>query len=113
MKKYIMVDCSKQHLEECGFSYNREFSSKDDEYYSIMIPLYKWHDYITLRAEIRVCLNTNDVSIDVYDGNTNIRTRYAPYYYMDCGDFSPLLGKINKVINNKKKEFGIVEVDDE
>ena len=108
MKRYKMKNPSKSFLERHGFSYNYEFSSKEETYYSLSIPVCKWLEYTTLRAEIRVIQETREVTIDVYDGYK--RTKYAPFYYVPCGDYTPILDEIWKVINKKLEELNIYEV---
>ena len=109
MKKYKIKNASKKFLESHGFRYNSIFSNNEETYYSRIFPAYKWLDYVTLFCEIRVLLETREVTIDVYD-NPYTRARYAPFYYVACGNYDPILEIIYNNINKVLTELNITEV---
>jgi hypothetical protein len=109
MKQYKIKNFSKHYLETHGFRYNTTFSNQDETYYSILFSACKWQDYIVLTGEIRVCIETGEVWIDIYDSPIN-RTRYAPYYYTEYGNFDPVIEIVNKNIQKKCEELNITEV---
>ena len=108
MKKYRMKNWSIKSIERKGFVYSREFSNSDETYYIYSFPVYRWENFIVLRCEIRICIQTKEIWIDVYDAGI-VRTRYAPFYYIEYGDYDPILEIINNVIAKHLEKLEITE----
>lgn len=108
MKNYRMKNWSIKNIERKGFVYSREFSNSDETYYVYSFPVYRWENFIVLRCEIRICIQTKEIWIDVYDSGI-VRTRYAPFYYIEYGDYDPILEVINNKINEQLEKLEITE----
>ena len=71
-------------------------------------PILKHNSTTTIDGEFSIMGDSGDVIINVYDMNRNL---YAPYYNVTFGDFSPVLNKINKRINQELKRLGVKKND--
>lgn len=105
--KFTKDDISKKWLVSNGFRYNKIFSDKDEDVYTYRFPVHKYGDYITLEAEVAIFLNNGKVILNVFDGRT--RCKYAPFYYIEFGDYGNFIKEINNNIINELNRLGIKE----
>lgn len=82
----------------------RCYRDSDGVTYTHRFPVIKHNFITTLECEITIMGDSGDVIINVYDMN---RSLYAPFYNVEFGDFSPVLTKINKRINQELKRLGV------
>lgn len=105
-RKYIKKGLTKEWLLSNGFRYNRQFNIIDTETYTCRFPVYKYEGFTILECELKVNLGEDDVHINVYDYKTI--NKYAPFYYMECGNYTVMLKEIWQKINKELKKLGIV-----
>lgn len=103
--RYIKKNVNKKWLKSNGFKHNRIFSNEESEAYTYRFPVYKYGDFVTLDCEFIILLKTGEVRINVYDYNT--RSRYAPFYSCEYGNYDKVLTIINEKIERELDKFGI------
>ena len=97
---------TKQWLQVNNFHYNRIFSNEDDEVYTYRFPVYRYEKFTVLECEFKVILGEKHVIIDVYDYNT--LNKYAPFYYLEYGDYDKMLDIIWDKIEKELKKIGVM-----
>lgn len=108
--KYTIPNLSKNFLERNGFKFAPNISNAEDGvFYRYSFPVMKYMDFVTLYAEITVNLTYNIAIIDVIDTN---RSRYAPYYYYEYGNYDQILQSIDSRIDKYIKKLGMVKIDE-
>ncbi len=95
-------------LSELGFRYDRKLSTSEQTVYYYKFPVLKYKEYTTLECEISINTSNGCVDINVYDEYGNM---YSPFYHIECGNYEPLMKKINNKINSELKRIGIVKVE--
>ena len=105
-RSYRKSDMTKEWLLSNGFRYNRLSSDTDTDVYTYKFPVYKYERFTILECELKVILGENRVYIDVYDYNT--LNRYAPFYYMEYGNYTVMLKEIWQKIDRELKRLGII-----
>lgn len=103
--KYKIKDTSEQFLLRNGFRYDRRMSDEEETFYYYRFPVYKYDIANLIETEFLVSLTTKEVRVNVYE--TSHRALYAPYYYYEYGDYSPIMDEINSKINKEMKRLGI------
>lgn len=107
---YYYPRISKNWLEKNGFRYNKVFSSSEDgEIYTMRFPVISWNMYVTVEAEILFNFTENIAHINCYDKGT--RSLYAAWYSNYYGDYTPIIDKINEIIEKKVKKMGLIVKD--
>lgn len=90
---------------------NKEFRyipSSDGGTYIHRFPVWKYNRTTTLECELAIDELTGAIQFNVMDMN---RVPYAPFYYVYCGKYEPMLGKIHDTINAELKRLGIITYD--
>ena len=95
---------------------NYKFSTKEFRYnfhldggtYIHRFPVWKHKRNIVLECELAVDELTGIVQFNVFDMN---RIPYAPFYYVYCGNYEPVLGKIHDAINIELQRLGLIKND--
>lgn len=90
--------CNQDWMNKCKFFYSHKFSSKEESIFQKRISVWRQGDMITLEARILICLETGDVTIDVFDAASH--GRYAPYY-LKPSYYDELLSVIDKRIDEE------------
>ena len=111
MSEYVMKDCSLKKLEKNGFAKHIGLSGIGETYYTYRFVVYHYRGIPTIEAELIVCLETGDTTVEVFDKNT--RSRYAGWYLRGTLGYagSNLVVKdIDDKIRKKMKKFDIKEV---
>lgn len=104
--KYYKKNPTKTWLIKNNFKYSRIFSDEERTIYTCRFPVHKYGDFITLECEIQMdASNGKVVDINVYDCGT--RSFYAPFYYLEYGNYTRLLTSINNKILTKFNTLGI------
>lgn len=103
--KYVKRNVDKNWLIKNNFKYSSILSDENEDIYTYRFPVYKNGGFTILECEIAVCLNTGDTNIDVFEYGT--RDRYAPFYYVEYGNYDSMLKSINDCINPELKKLGI------
>lgn len=105
-QKFKMKNISSKKLSSLGF---RQSSKPDDNntYYTYKFSAYKNDSETVLWGQITICLETNAITVDVYNIDY---TTYRPFYFTEYGNYEPLLNKINSNIMGVFKKLDIVEV---
>ena len=106
--KYIKRNMTKDWLVSNGFHYNRIFSNNDADVYTYRFPVYKYERFIILECEMKVILGEDNVYINVFDYNT--LNRYAPFYYMEYGNYTSMLKEIWQKIDKELNKLGIKKI---
>lgn len=104
---YTMEYHTYDKLKSFGFTYNKEISDSENEFYSYKFPVYEYNGKPLLNCMISVESRNGTVIIDVYD--TNLEQAYAPFYN-NSHDYDKILLNINDVILEKLDILGIKEV---
>ena len=100
--KYIIKDNSSQHLLDLGF--RRYYDSEERYIYNFIV--LKYEKMIALRGRIIAYTDTKEIKIDVMDNNY---ASYRPFYNVTCGNYEPIMEKINKNILEEFKKLGIIK----
>ena len=87
------------------FRFSEKFSSHNETVFTKRFPVWRQGDNITLEAQIRITLETGEVSVDVYD--VSFRGRYAPFY-LKPSYYNDLLAKIDERINAELDKCRII-----
>jgi hypothetical protein len=103
--KFVKNDLTEQWLIENNFKYFSDISDEDEIYYTYRFPVHKNGGFIVLEGEIIVNLVKKDIEVNVFDYKT--RDKYAPFYYIGYGDYTPIMESINKKILDEFKRLGI------
>lgn len=104
MKQY-RVDIKTFNFSPKEFRCCRE---SDGTVYTHRFPIVKHNGVTTIEGEFTIMGDTGDVLINVYDMSHNL---YAPYYAVMFGDYTIVLNKINKSIDQELKRLGIKKYD--
>ena len=102
LNTYIIKDNSPQHLLDLGF--RRYYDSEERFVYNFIV--LKYEKMIALRGRIIAYTDTKEIKIDVMNNNY---ASYRPFYNVECGNYEPIMEKINKNILEEFKKLGIVE----
>lgn len=102
---YVKTGITKEWLNEHNFRYNRMLSDSEEIIYTYRFPLHKNGYFTTLECELTCIESTGEISVDVYEYGT--RNRYAAFYCVQYGDYSPMLKTINKRINSELNKLQI------
>lgn len=105
--KYKMRDHSASNLKLLGFRYNKFFSNKERQYYSIRFPVIKYNSDTNIEGEIIIDAVTGNVILNVYDLKGN---PYPPFYNHEYGNYDDLLKIIYRNIQHKMRECKIKKV---
>ena len=97
---YILKDNTPQHLYDLGFRKNNKLENG----YVYNFPVLKYGKMITLRGRIIAYTDTEEIKIDVM---VNDYASYRPFYNIDCGNYDPIINKINANILREFKKLGI------
>ena len=89
------------------------FSTKEFRYnyhpeggtYTHRFPVWKHNKNTTLECELSIDETTGLVQFNVFDMN---KVPYAPFYYVYCGNYEPILTKVHHAINEELKRLGII-----
>lgn len=108
---FYIEDYSPEHLKKLDFRYSHIFSDEDVDVYTYRFPVYRYNATMVLEGEFRIYTDDGTVIIDVFDNGT--RSRYAPFYYYEYGDFTPLLEKIWEKIDKELTKLQIKEKEDD
>lgn len=108
--RYQKKNITKKWLLSNGFCYNKLFSSSDTEVYTYRFPVYEYEGLTVLEGEFKVVLGEDEISVNVYDYNTN--DKYAPFYYCEYGNYDSMLRKIYGKIGRKLKILKIKRGDE-
>lgn len=103
--KYIKRNITKDWLLSNGFRYNRLFSDTETEVYTYRFPVYKYEKFTILECELKVIIGEDNVCINIYDYNT--LNRYAPFYYLEYGNYTVMIKEIWQKINKELIKLGI------
>lgn len=106
-KRLLKKNVTKEWLFNNGFRFNRLFSDENIEVYTYRFPVYKYENFTVLECELRIISGSDNVIIDVYDYGTI--NKYAPFYYMEYGNYDSMLKEIWLKINKVIKTLGIKE----
>lgn len=102
---YIIPGITKEWLSDRHFYYNKLLSDEEREVYSYRFPVYKYKEFAVLECEICITPESENVSIDVFDGGT--RSKYAPFYYCEYGNYDKILRHIWNKIHITISKMGI------
>lgn len=105
--KYKKNNITKAWINKFNFY---KITIDDEEAYRYTFPVFKYYNSPILDCEITIFTSDGEVKINVYDHGT--KSRYAPFYYIEYGNYDKVIKKINKEINKKLKEFGIEKVNE-
>lgn len=108
--KYIKKNITKDWLLSNGFHYNRLLSNSDTDIFTYRFPVCRFEKFIILECELKVILGEDNVHINVYDYNTI--NKYAPFYYMEYGNYTVMLKEIWQKIDKELKRLGIKREND-
>ena len=108
---FYIENYSVNNLERLNFRYNYVFSDNEVKVYTYRFPVYRYNATMVLEGEFRVYTDDGTVIIDVFDCGT--RSRYAPFYYYEYGDYTPILTKIWNQINKEMTKLQIKEKEDD
>lgn len=103
--KYIKRNVTKEWLAKNNFKYNNVLSDEENEVYAYRFPVHKNGFFTVLECEIAICFNSGEVNVDVFEYGT--RDRYAPFYYVEYGNYDVMLKSINDKIENELKKLRI------
>lgn len=103
--RYQKKNLTKEWLLSNGFSYNKLFSNGDTEVYTYRFPVHEYEGLTVLEGEFKVVSGEDEISVNVYDYNTN--DKYAPFYYCEYGNYNSILRKIYGKIGRKLKKLKI------
>lgn len=103
--EYIKSNVTKAWLLHNGFRYNRMYSTDESDVYLYRFPVYKYEKFTTLECELVIYLEDGNVVINVFDYGTN--NKYAPYYYLEYGNYTKMLDVINNKIDKELKRLKI------
>lgn len=103
--KYVKRNVDKNWLIKNNFKYSSILSDENEDIYTYRFPVYKNGGFTILECEIAVCLNTENINVDVFEYGT--RDRYAPFYYIEYGNYDVILQSIWNQINKELKKFDI------
>lgn len=104
--KYIKKNITKDWLLLNGFHYNRLLSNSDNtNIFTYRFSVYKFEKFIILECELKVILGEDNVHINVYDYKTI--NKYAPFYYMEYGNYTVMLKEIWQKIDKELNRLGI------
>ena len=78
----------------------------NNHYAKYRFPVHKYKNYNVLFCELEIDMDSNLVSIDIYDETGSI---YPPFYQF-CGNYTPLINKVNRKIKSELKRLNIEEV---
>lgn len=103
--KFFKRNMTKEWLSQNGFHYNRLFSNNDMDVYTYRFPVYKYERFTILECELKVILGEDNVYVNVFDYNT--LNRYAPFYYMEFGNYTLMLKEIWQKIDKELNKLGV------
>jgi len=103
-------------MEPLTIPVNYKFSNKEFRHiphpdggtYIHRFPVWKYKQTTTLECELSIDELTGVVQFNVMDMN---RVPYAPFYYVYCGKYEPMLGKIHDIIDKELRRLGIIQND--
>lgn len=99
------IKCSEDrstYLKKIGF----KPIDDEEETYMYSFPVLFYGKIPTLFCRLLVYEDSNKVQIDVLNPDG---TAYAPFYYVEYGNYVSILNDINKNISKKLKKLGIEE----
>lgn len=103
--KYKKTGVTKSWLDINNFRYG---TIDGEDVYRYIFPVYKYGTAPILDCELTLFMSDGEVKVNVYDHGT--KSRYAPFYYVEYGNYEKVINKINRTINKKLKELGIIKV---
>jgi len=106
IKNEIDVD----KIDNLGFRYSRVRSDIDNPVYIYKFPVYKHRDTVLLEGWFTLYFNTGEIKVDVMDVYNGLYGRYAPFYYYEYGDYTPILDVIDKRINKELRRIGVEKI---
>ncbi|MBO7078655.1 MAG: hypothetical protein J6W64_02445 [Bacilli bacterium] len=105
---------SKKYLEENNWFYSKAlFIEEKENVYRHKFPVYKYKNgtNVILEGEFILYSESGNVNVNVY--NRNSGDLYAPFYFYEYGDFTPILDVVHRNINKEAAKLGIErDVDD-
>ena len=104
--KYYKKNPTRTWLINNNFKYSRIFSDDEQTIYTHRFPVHKYGGFVTLECEIQMDVsNGRIIDINVYDCGS--RSIYAPFYYLEYGNYTTILNSINNKILAKFNKLGI------
>lgn len=89
--------------------YSRDLSEPNDPIFIHTFPVVKYNGRVTMYCEFVWIKNESRIKVNVYDNNNGCQ--YVPFYVWDCGDYRPLILKINKEIIKELDKMWIIDID--
>jgi hypothetical protein len=107
-KNYELKNHTLENLKSLGFYRYSPMCDDETTYYIYRFPIYKHLRITTLECELKVCLETGEIRIDLYDMNYNIFPMfYNNDYINNIGSENILMKQISKNIHKEFISLGI------
>lgn len=106
------VDLMKIKVNSSTYNFFPNFCYHNDGYeafYIYRFPIIKRNRVTTLEGILTISADTGIGKVDVYDMDHNV---YAPFYYVESGNYNPILKQIHTQINKELKSLRIKKHDE-